>query len=164
LLTAIVDEIKIQLVTGRSSSFIRPAFTPAELKSAAAAIAKVVAMTVKKETVADRIRHTVVERSNRGSGSYPVMVRDNEIELESVSEQKFASKAVNQELYGQLSVDTRLATIEEHFAKFEEHTAKSEARFAKIEAHSEKIEASLEELLGRQPEAAREQPKMRLVK
>ncbi|HXH54324.1 MAG TPA: cadherin-like domain-containing protein, partial [Gammaproteobacteria bacterium] len=164
LLTAIVDEINIQLVAGGSSSFIRPAFTPAALKGAAVAIAKVVAMTVKKEAVADKIRRTVVERPNRESSSYPVMVRDNEIELESVAEQKFASEASNQVLGGQSSLEARMAAIEKHFTKSEARFAKIEENSAKYEEHSAKIEASLEELLGRQPQVAREKPKMRLVK
>ncbi|HXH54436.1 MAG TPA: cadherin-like domain-containing protein, partial [Gammaproteobacteria bacterium] len=163
LLTAIVDEIKMQLVKPSGiCGFMKPAFTPDKLKTAASAIAKVVAMTVKKEKVADRIRQSVGERPKEAS-DYPVMVGDNAIELQSL-EQKFASEAANQDLISQPSIETRMTAIEGHFARIEELSAKVGALSVKYETRFSKVEPSSKELLGHQSGAnQREKPPMRVV-
>lgn len=93
--------------------------------------------------------------------AYSVIVGDNEIELTSVSEQKLAMDAANQDLIEQRSLETRMAAVEGYFAKIEERFTSNEKN---SDARFTRIESSLEELLGPQRGVnQREKSKPRMV-
>ncbi|HXH55182.1 MAG TPA: cadherin-like domain-containing protein [Gammaproteobacteria bacterium] len=82
------------------------------------------------------------------------------IELGKLSNIGFSIEAANEDVPPEKQfkwMQNNMKAMQQEQKRLEEHFAKSEERFTKIET-------SLEELLGRQPEAAREQPKMRLVR